>query len=228
MPRCPRSFIETSYFHVIVQGINKSYIFNYTEDIKYYIKLLYKIKNDHNISIISYCIMNNHAHMLLNVNQLKELSKYMQRVNEMYAFYYNKKYNRVGYVFRDRYKCEGIYSEEQLYHCKKYIYNNPVKAGICNKPGDYLYSNYKPNEIEKFNNMEYVFMDVEKEDEKNCKKIIQEFLMNENIELKNLKNNKRVLRQLLFILKKEHNISIRKISKELNISRETLRNVYRI
>ena len=191
MPRYPRSFIETSYFHVIVQGINKSYIFNCPEDIKYYVKLLYKLKNDHNIKIIAYCIMNNHAHMLLNANRITDMSKYMQRVNLIYAYYFNKKYHRVGYVFRDRYKSEGIYSEEQIYYCKKYIYNNPVKAGICEKPEDYPYSNYKLNEIEIISNKEYVFMDEEKNDENTCKKIVQEFITKENIEIKDLKKNKK-------------------------------------
>ena len=136
MPRIPRSYIETSFFHVITQGINKSYIFEQAIDIKYYISIMYKLKDEHNIKIKAYCIMNNHAHMLLEAD-IKELSKYMQRLNTKYAIYYNKKYNRVGYVFRDRFKSEGIFSEQQLYSCINYIYNNPVKAKICNHPMEY-------------------------------------------------------------------------------------------
>ena len=35
MSRIPRNYIKTSFFHVITQGINKSYIFKRAEDIKY-------------------------------------------------------------------------------------------------------------------------------------------------------------------------------------------------
>ena len=56
-----------------------------------------------------------------------------------YGRYYNKKYNRVGYVFRDRYKSEGIHREEHLYSCIRYIYNNPVKAGLCSHAKEYSY-----------------------------------------------------------------------------------------
>ena len=122
MPRFPRSYIKTSYFHVITQGINKSFIFEYPEDIKMYIKIMYNLKKEHNLKIIAYCVMNNHTHMLIKVERLKDLSKYMQCMNTKYAKYYNKKYNRVGYVFRDRYKCEGIYNEKQLHNCIRYIY----------------------------------------------------------------------------------------------------------
>lgn len=38
MPRIPRMYLKTEYFHVITQGINKSYIFDLPTDIKYYIK----------------------------------------------------------------------------------------------------------------------------------------------------------------------------------------------
>ena len=71
---------------------------------------MYLINEKYNIKIIAYCIMNNHTHMLLETTDLKNLSKYMQSLNTRYGKYYNKKYNRVGYVFRDRYKAEGIYS----------------------------------------------------------------------------------------------------------------------
>ena len=37
MPRYPRKNIKTEYLHIMTQGINKSYIFNNDEDIKYYI-----------------------------------------------------------------------------------------------------------------------------------------------------------------------------------------------
>lgn len=65
MPRFPRTYIKTTAFHVITQGINKSYIFENPENIKYYIKVMYKLKEQCKIKIIAYCIMNNHAHILI-------------------------------------------------------------------------------------------------------------------------------------------------------------------
>lgn len=59
MSRQPRNFIQTSFFHIITQGINKSYIFDETQDIKYYIKIMYDLLTEHKINIIAYCIMNN-------------------------------------------------------------------------------------------------------------------------------------------------------------------------
>ena len=224
MPRFPRNHIKTKFFHVITQGINKQYIFNIETDIKYYIKIMYELQKEYNLKINAYCIMNNHAHILIETKYVEELSKYMQRLNMRYAMYYNKKYSRVGYVFRNRYKSEGIYNEKHLYSCIHYIYNNPVKAGICKKPEDYPYSNYKEIKYDKID--EYVFMDVEEDSEMLCKKIVKDFLCENNIELDELKKDEIKLKKLVNILKNKFNISLRKISKEIKINREKLGNLY--
>ncbi len=224
MPRLPRSYIKTSFFHVITQGINKSYIFEKAEDIKYYIKIMYHLTKEQKIKIVGYCIMNNHAHMLIKAEEIKELSKYMQRLNTKYGKYYNKKYSRVGYVFRDRYRAEGIYTEKYLYNCLKYIYNNPVKAGICKKAEDYPYSNYK--RIDKELNENYTFIDVDDNDEDIGEKIIKNFLKENEIELVDLKRNKRKLKELIIILNKQYNISLRNIAKKVHMGRETIRRLY--
>lgn len=224
MSRFPRSYAQTTFFHVITQGINKSYIFQNAEDIKYYIKNMYKLKNELNVKLIAYCIMNNHAHMLLKTENITELSKYMHRLNTIYAIYYNKKYSRVGYLFRDRYKSEGIYGEEHLYNCIKYIYDNPVKAGICKSAHEYPYSNYK--NYNKCTSENYTFLDADTDKQKLCKEIIEEFLIINSLEKTNLKNDICKLKELIRILKSEYNISLRQISSELNINREKIRKLY--
>ena len=223
MPRFPRNFLKTSFFHVITQGLNKSYIFEEVQDIKYYIHTMYKLTKDYKIKIIAYCIMNNHAHILIESTLLEELSKYMQRLNTRYGIYYNKKHNRIGYVFRDRYKAEGIYSEKHLYNCINYIYNNPVKAGICQKAKDYPYSNYKDVNIDLSD--EYVFIDVDNDNEV-CQRIIKDFLKKTNIKKSDLKYNREKLKDLIILLKEKNHISLRQISKELTIGRETIRRIY--
>ena len=224
MPRNPRVYSKTIFFHVITQGINRNYIFDKSEDIKYYIKTMYKLTQTQEIKIVAYCIMNNHAHMLLKSEKIEELSKYMLRLNTKYAIYYNRKYDRIGYVFRDRYKAEGIYNNRQLYSCMRYIYNNPVKAGICKSAEEYLYSNYK---IINKQTGKYTFLDVEYSNREKCKKAVKEFLEDNNITIDNLKKDKNQLKKLLILLKGENNISLRRIAQEVDINREKIRRIYK-
>lgn len=222
MSRNPRNYLQTSFFHVITQGINKSYIFNSEDEIKYYIKLMYCLKDEYNIKILAYCIMNNHAHILIESSNIQNLSKYMQRLNMRYGIFYNKKHNRVGYVFRDRFKSQGIYSEKQFYNCMKYIFNNPVKAGICKNAKEYPYSNYR--EVPTFDE-EFAFIDID-EDIISFSQIIDEYLKFKNINILNLKKDKDKLKELINILHNKYNISLRKIAETMNISREKIRIIF--
>jgi len=225
MPRVPREYLNTEYFHVITQGINRSYIFDSTEDIKYYIKNMYDIKDKYNIEIIAYCIMNNHAHILIKCEEIKRLSEYMHNLNTRYGCYYNKKYKRVGYVFRDRYKAEGIYTERHLYSCIKYIYDNPVKAGICNKPEDYLYSNYKTIiKVEGYG--EYQFMDIQEDINQVVKRVIEKTLLEKGMVLEKLKQDEKELHRLVVVLKRDYKISLRDIAIKLKVNREKIRKIY--
>ena len=149
----------------------------------------------------------------------------MLRLNTIYGKYYNKKYNRVGYVFWNRYKSEGIYTWDHLYNCINYIYNNPVKAGLYKYPWEYPYSNYKKIN-QTYSETNYTFLDVEDNKNDLCKTITNNFLQENNLSLEGLIKNKDHLKELIRILKDKNDISLRLISRTLNIGRETIRKIY--
>ncbi len=220
MPRYPRNRTNTSFIHVMSQGINKSYIFESDEDKRYYMFLMKKLKKEEKVKVFAYCIMDNHSHLLLEVKRIQDLSKFMQRLNTAYGFYYNKKYNRVGYVFRNRFKSEGIYDEMHLYNCIKYIYDNPVKAGICAKPELYPFSNFKRCDIV-FEEC-FSFIDTEEDKILICQNTIDEFLRKTKINMEILKNDEHKIKELLYILRTKYNISFDKIAEQLEISKKVL------
>ena len=126
----------------MVQGVNKEFIFNDDEKIKRYLRLIKKNIIDDSFSLISYCIMNNHAHFLFWVNDIEAFGKYMHNNNLIYAQTYNLERKRCGVVFRNKYKIEPIYDKDHLINCIRYIHNNPVKAGMVRDCKDYKYSSY--------------------------------------------------------------------------------------
>ena len=98
-----------------------------------------KEKEVETVEIYAYCIMSNHLHLLLH-GPLKEISEYMKAVQTAYALYYNRKMERNGHVFQNRFKSFPIESEEYLWQCFYYIHLNPVKAKITGKMNRYQYS----------------------------------------------------------------------------------------
>lgn len=208
----------------MTQGIKKEYIFEDTKDISEYVNLMYKHKKEYDINIIAYCIMNNHSHMLLQVKNIDKLSRYMYRINGAYGEYYNKKYDRVGYVFRDRFRSEGIFGEKHLYNCIHYIYNNPVVAGICKDLAEYPYSNYKKMEL--WSNEEGNFIDVIEDRNIICKHIINEYLKNEKIDISILKDDRKKLIKIVKHLKDDYSFSYKKIADELKIDKTFIYRAY--
>ena len=142
MSRKPRKIYESSIFHVIVQGIEKKYIFSSEEYMRKYFSLVIEKSLKYDVKILAYCIMSNHAHILIYVSKICSMSNFMRDVNTEYGKYYNKNEKRVGYVFRDRFVSEPITNIRYLYNCISYIHYNPVEANMVKYPHQYLYSSY--------------------------------------------------------------------------------------
>lgn len=142
MARRARKNINSEYWHIMVQGIGREYVFPDDESKGYYLAGIRKSQEKSKVKLMAFCVMGNHAHLLLYTPSIKELSDFMARTNSDYAMYYNRRHKRVGYVFRDRFKSEAIADVEQLINCVVYIQNNPVQAGIVEKAEDYMFSSY--------------------------------------------------------------------------------------
>lgn len=142
IPRIARKDLKTPFLHVMVQGVNKEYIFYKKEYIEKYLKIIKENKKRYQLTILAYCIMNNHAHFLIYVKDINQLGQFMQKINLLYSVAYNREEKRCGVLFRNRYQTEPIYNEKYLINCIKYIHNNPVKAKMVSKCEDYPYSSY--------------------------------------------------------------------------------------
>lgn len=152
MPRLNRKYYISSFLHVMVQGINKEDIFKTDFYKNFYIKLIKSYQQNFDIQVLAYVVMNNHVHILLYYKEIEEVSKYIGSINQKFAQFYNKNENRVGYVFRGRYRCEQIKDKEHLYNVLPYIHFNPYKSGNTSKLIDYAFSSY-PSYIN--NNIDY-------------------------------------------------------------------------
>ena len=142
MPRYARRKLNGEYYHIVVQGLKKEFIFYNKEDKQKYLDIIKNKlqKSDEKIRIIAYCIMGNHAHILIRTEKTTNMSDFMQRINTIYAMYYNSKNDRVGYVFKNRFYSEPIKNESHLKNCIVYIHKNPVKAAMVADYRDYSYS----------------------------------------------------------------------------------------
>jgi len=141
MPRDNRIQFENSFHHIITRGYNQMNIFFEEEDFGYFLGQLFVISVSHGVIIHSYCLMNNHLHLLWQ-NPLSNLSEAMQLLLTRYADYFKRKYKHRGKVLEKRFTSILIDTEMYLMQLAKYIHNNPVGV-IVDKPEDWAWSSYK-------------------------------------------------------------------------------------
>ena len=139
MPRRPRAAGQFS--HVIVRGIGKQILFEDDGDRTKFLRLLERSRDDTGVIIMAYCLMENHVHLLIR-DASGKLALFMQKVGISYAGYYNRKYERIGHLFQDRFKSQIIVDDTGLLNVYRYILKNPEKAFIC-AASRYRWSSYR-------------------------------------------------------------------------------------
>ncbi len=139
MPRQARKKSSTDIYHIIMRGINRQIIFHDDEDYLRFLQTMQKYKEKSEYKIYAYCLMNNHVHILLKVDQ-EPLEQIMRRICGSYVYWYNSKYQRIGNLFQDRFKSEAIENDRYFLTVLRYIHQNPIKAGIVRRIEDYPWS----------------------------------------------------------------------------------------
>lgn len=139
MSRVARIDKEGYFYHIICRGQRKDVLFFSKDDMNEFCHITNYALSKTDISIIAYCLMNNHIHLLVKRNKIP-LSRFMRILETTYAIYFNRKFNLVGHVFQGRYKAYIILDERHLYSIVQYIHYNPVVAEIVSKAYQYLYS----------------------------------------------------------------------------------------
>ena len=136
-----RKLSESKTYHVMVRGNERRDIFLDDEDRSRFIDTLYEKSKNNRYAVYAYCLMDNHVHLLIMEGN-EEISLIMKRINVSYAYYFNKKYGRIGHLFQDRFKSEVIEDESYLLAVVRYIHNNPVMAGMVRYARDYKWSSF--------------------------------------------------------------------------------------
>jgi len=141
MPRTQRAKAEFTTYHIIQRGNERKNIFHSDADKFRFLEIMAKTREKYNFLIYCYCLMNNHIHLLVNDNG-NDISKLMKSINVSYVSYFNRVYERCGHLFQDRFRSEIVDNDPYLLQVSRYIHNNPVKAGIVARPGEYRWSSY--------------------------------------------------------------------------------------
>lgn len=142
MPRGPRKRSSSGVYHVMLRGINRQLIFESDDDRYQFLSILKHLVDGKKCIIYGYCLMDNHVHILIQELE-DDISTVIKRLSASYVLWYNKKYERCGHLFQERFKSEPVESDPYFMSALRYIHQNPLEARICQEILDYKWTSYK-------------------------------------------------------------------------------------
>lgn len=161
-----KTYIENGYYHIYNRGVEKRTIFLDKQDCAVFLrflKLYLTPKNElaklpenlldirlgrilaknlsEEIDLLSFALMPNHIHLQVKQRTKDGIKKLMQRLCTAYVMYFNKKYNRVGSLFQNKYKGILVETDEYLLWLSRYIHRNSNKL-TSNEINFLVFSSY--------------------------------------------------------------------------------------
>jgi len=146
-------------YHIYNRGNSKNNIFFQEEDYNFFLTRLrqnlfpstvklnrynrMQLLPENSFSLLSYCLMPNHFHLLIKQNLEISPSKLILKICTSYSKYFNKKYEHVGHVFQDRFKQILVDHNDYLIWLTAYIHQNPKVSGLVTKLDEYSWSSYR-------------------------------------------------------------------------------------
>lgn len=185
MPRKPIIRSNEHFYHLTGRSNNKDFFELPLETVwEIMTGQLGKLQKQFNLHITAFVLMSNHFHLLMLTPDedidwvmfyfMKDTTKLMQ-----------KELGRINRIYGSRYKGCLVDNQHYLLSAYKYIYLNPIRAGLVNRAQDYKFTTLNTSLNLPFNLEEIVPLTLQSPNrELECRWINETFLPDENSSIK--------------------------------------------
>ncbi len=140
MPRLPHLKVTEACCSITTITYGRVPLFKDAKNAQILARIIQKQKAKGRFFLLGYVIMPDHLHMILVPQQPNDLSFVMQEIKKESARLINKRRKRKGKVWMDDYYEHTIRGEKELKTKLNYIFDNPVRKGLVERPEDYGFS----------------------------------------------------------------------------------------
>ena len=128
-------------YHVTSRGNLRAPIYLCDEDRARFLGLIERARVRDGLVCHAYCLMGNHYHLLVETPRAN-LGEAMHRVNRGYVQQFNTTHECEGHLFERRYRSWIMRDRGRQMEALRYIVRNPVRAGLCSTPEEWLWSSH--------------------------------------------------------------------------------------
>src|SRR5260370_29137047 len=139
MARFARVVVVDVHHHVTQRGNGRQVILSDDTDRVAYLELLRQCSELHGLSLLGYCLMSNHVHLIAVPRTAEALALTLKHTHGRYASYWNARRGSSGHVWQGRfYSCP--LGETHLWEALRYVELNPVRAAMAAAPEQWRWS----------------------------------------------------------------------------------------
>ena len=129
MPRVARVVIADVAHHVTQRGNGRQFILATDAERLVYLDLVRQAVRVHELSVVGYCLMSNHVHLVVIPRRTEALAEAFHQVHGRYASYWNLAHTSSGHAWQGRfYSCP--LDPGHLWTVLRYAELNPMRAGM--------------------------------------------------------------------------------------------------
>ena len=118
--------------HLTQRGNGRRFILDCDADRAVYLNLLREDVELYRVSVIGYCLMSNHVHLIVVPRTVDGLALALKRTHGRYASYWNAAHQSSGHVWQGRYYSCPL-DQPHLWEALRYTELNPLRAGLVSE-----------------------------------------------------------------------------------------------
>ena len=147
MARAKRHYIPDQIWHITQRCHKREFLLKFKQDRHRWIQWLFEAKRRFGLVVLNYVVTSNHIHLIVKDDSEQIIPQAVGLIAGRTAQEYNRRKNRKGAFWEDRYHSTAIETGEHLLRCLVYIDLNMVRAGVVDHPSKWPHGGY--NEIQK-------------------------------------------------------------------------------
>jgi putative transposase len=142
MTRVPRrwQWAAEACYHLMDRGHNREAVFLDDEDRRAFLGLVDRYRRRFGFRLYHYCLMSNHFHLLLQLDDPRQVSPLMAGLLRAYVHHCHQRHRFVGHRWQGRFKSPAVQRRDYLLSCGRYVERNPLAAGMVSLPWEYPWS----------------------------------------------------------------------------------------
>lgn len=139
MARMARVVVPGIAYHITQRGNRRQDTFFGNSDYRLYRRLLSEHCARCSVQVWAYCLMPNHVHLVVVPKQADGLHKALGEAHRRYTQHINAREGWRGYLWQGRFASYPM-DERHLVAAVRYVELNPVRARLCDSPGNWPWS----------------------------------------------------------------------------------------